>query len=133
MSYNLETEKDTIGIINQSFADHNAHRSANQQARAQVQAEQDNFRMQGTLQTLRENIDIAENNKGMVMAFAQSAIDIIMERLNVSFETARQMVINNPNYQTYEDKLTVAAVNNDVAFRGNNKSMSIGAREVIER
>ncbi len=131
MSYNLETEKDTISIINQSFADHNSHRAANQQAQVQAQAEQDNFRIQGNLQTLRKNVLSAHKGEGFAMAATQSAIDIIMESLNVGFETARQMVINNPNYQTYKDKLTIAAINNDPSFY--SKGMTIGAREIIER
>ena len=131
MAYNIETEKDTINIINQSFADHNAHRAANQQAQAQAQVQQDNFRTQGNLQTLRENVVTSKKSEGAATAFSQSAIDIIMQRLNVSFETARRMVFDNPNYQTYEDKLIVAAVNNDPSFY--SKGLCRGAREIIER
>ncbi len=131
MAYNIETEKDTINIINQSFADHNAHRAANQQARAQAQAEQDNFRTQGNLQILRENVDNAKNGKGLAMAFSQSAIDVIMDRLNVSFETARQMVFDNPNHQIYKDKLTAAVFDGDEAI--SNKGLCRGAREIIKR
>ena len=131
MAYNLETEKDTINIINQSFADHNAHKAANQQVQAQAQVEQDNFRLQGNLQTLRENVITAKRGKGAATAFSQSAIDVIMNRLNVSFETARQMVFDSPNYQTYKDKLIVAAVNNDPSFF--EKGLCRGAREIIER
>ena len=131
MPYNIETEKDTINIINQSFADHNAHRAANQQAQAQAQVEQDNFRMQGNLKTLRANVTNAKNDKVLAMAFSQSAIDVIMNRLNVSFETARQMVFDNPNHQTYKDKLTAAVFNGDEAIC--DKGLCRGAREIIKR
>ena len=107
------------------------HRSANQQAQAQAQAEQDNFRMQGNLQTLRKNVIKADKGKGLSMAATQSAIDIIMINLNVSFETARQMIFDNPNYQTYEDKLTVAAINNDDVIY--DKGLCRGGREIIKR
>ncbi len=67
----------------------------------------------------------------MAMATTQSAIEIIMNIHNVSFEVAKDLILKNPNYQQYKDKLISASIDNNPIIY--DKGMVSGAKTIIDR
>ncbi|SMN01207.1 hypothetical protein SPONN_2273 [uncultured Candidatus Thioglobus sp.] len=119
-----------IGASVQRGRDREAQASASRAKRA---LENETFKLNragSTIATLRNSLKNQEGNYGTATALLQSAIDIIMDVTNVDFETARNMVINNPKLDGYENILVSAVPNYDgILYK---VGTTLGGRQVID-
>ncbi|SMM98828.1 hypothetical protein SPONL_160 [uncultured Candidatus Thioglobus sp.] len=116
-----------IGASVQRGRDREAQASASRAKRA---LENETFKLNragSTIATLRDSLKNRDKNYGDALALLQSAIDIIMDATNVDFETARNMVIENPNLNVYKERLIDATLNN-----GGVGSMTSGGRSIVK-
>ena len=78
----------------------NAQNAATAQRNANIIAKREkNAKLE--MERLQDNYEAVKHNQAVTTGHAQSAINIIMKLAGVSFEEARQMIINEPHNDTY--------------------------------
>ncbi|SMN00835.1 hypothetical protein SPONN_1990 [uncultured Candidatus Thioglobus sp.] len=119
-----------IGASVQRGRDREAQASASRARRA---LDNETFKLNragDAITTLGRCLKNETKNYGTATALLQSAIDIIMDTTNVDFETARNMVINNPKLDGYEAVIVSAALNDDKVLY--KVGTTLGGRQIID-
>ncbi len=118
-------------LISGIFAAGRARREAKAQAEADRYQQIESQRLVDSNNILRESVKIVSEGRGMALSTTQAAINVLMRELNIDFESAKTMVLNEVDNSDFNEKLIEASINQDPALF--DVGLTTGARAIIDK